>query len=275
MSQRIAGLFIYPIKSTRGLQLSRSVVTAEGLALDRRFMLADRKGRMLTGRALPKLVQVKATPLSDGLLVTHPNMPPLELHYPQFSGDGIETHVWKDKFSGLATHQQADDWFSALLGRDCQLLYTGNESPRFSQSADTHVSFADGYPLLVISQASLEALNQRLAQPHRMEQFRPNLVVTGTEPFAEDNWERIRIGEVELRLDNPCSRCIFTTRDPKNGEFIGNQEPLKALSLFRKEQNGKINFGMNATVIKGGLLEQDSEIEVLETRVAEHYVASN
>jgi uncharacterized protein len=272
MSVSVAGLTIYPIKSTRGLDLCRCAVSNEGMAFDRRFMLADDKGRMLTGRALPKLVQVKATPLNHGLLVTHPDMPPLELYYETFSGEGVETHVWKDKFRALASHPQANSWFTTLLGRSSQLLYAGTESPRFSQGAGTKVSFADGFPLLIISQASLEALNARCEHTHRMAQFRPNLVVKNTEAFAEDCWGRIRIGEVELRMNGPCSRCIFTTRDPESGEFIGRQEPLNTLSLFRKDRTGKINFGMNATVIKGGVLELDAEIEVLEKRTAETYL---
>ncbi|ALT00195.1 MOSC domain-containing protein [Lacimicrobium alkaliphilum] len=271
MSAKVSRLTIYPIKSTRGLDISRSAVSSEGMAFDRRFMLADEKGRMLTGRALPKLVQVKATPLNHGLLVTHPDMPSLELYYEAFSGEGIETHVWKDKFQALASHPQANRWFTTLLGRSSQLLYAGTESPRFSQSAGTKVGFADAFPLLIISQASLEALNARCEDIHSMAQFRPNLVVSHCEAFAEDSWARIRIGEVELRMDGPCSRCIFTTRDPKSGEFIGRQEPLNTLSLFRKDQVGKINFGMNTTVVKGGVLELGAEIEVLEKRTAETY----
>ncbi|WP_088329328.1 MOSC N-terminal beta barrel domain-containing protein [Lacimicrobium sp. SS2-24] len=271
MTATLSALTLYPIKSTRGLQVSRAVATAEGLAFDRRFMLADEKGRMLTGRALPKLVQVQATPTPLGLLVTHAQMPPLQLDFAAFTGARCQTHVWKDHFSAFATHSDANHWFSTLLDRPCQLLYAGTESPRFSESANTTVSFADGFPLLLLSEASLADLNARCQQRHSMAQFRPNLVVTNTAAFAEDSWSRIRVGEVELQLDCPCSRCIFVTRDADSGDFLPQREPLNTLAQFRKDQHGKINFGMNVTVIKGGVLELGGEIEVLEHRVAETY----
>ncbi|MDF2179676.1 MOSC domain-containing protein [Aliiglaciecola sp. CAU 1673] len=270
----LAQISIYPIKSTRGLTLDRSWVEETGLSFDRRYMLADMNGRMLTGRAFPKLVQVLTAPTAWGLMVSHPDMPMLALRCTDFSMQGVATHVWKDEFEAFATTETANQWFSRLLGRDCQLLYASENSPRFSQSASAKVSFADGYSLLLISQASLQALNAKAAVPSQMAQFRPNLVVSNTEPFAEDSWQTFRIGDVTFRVDSPCSRCIFTTRDPATGEFLENKEPLATLSRFRKHESGKINFGMNVTPLNEGMIACDMEIEVLSTRTAERYPVS-
>lgn len=274
MSMFLSQISIFPIKSTQGLRVSRSDVESYGLSFDRRFMLADSKGRMLTGRALPKLVQVKAVPVRDGLRVCHPESADLLLRYDDFAHGGMATHVWKDEFEGLRTTDEADHWFSELLGRQCHLLYCGQTSVRFGAKAGVPLSFADGFPLLLISQASLEELNRRSAVASEMAQFRPNLVVSGTAPFAEDGWQRIRIGQVEFKLDCPCSRCIFTTRDPLTGDFLPDKEPLATLSKFRKDATGKINFGMNLIALNEGMIEEGMPIEVLQTRTAEVYKES-
>lgn len=262
---------IYPIKSTRGLHLERSYVQQSGLSFDRRFMLADLQGRMLTGRAFPQLVQVVTTPTAVGLMVSHPDMPLLSLRYQDFSMQVVATHVWKDEFEGFATTELANQWFSQLLGRDCQLLYASEQTPRFSQSANAKVSFADGYALLLISQASLDALNARATVPSQMLQFRPNLVVANTSPFAEDGWQQFRIGGVTFRVDSPCSRCIFTTRDPHSGEFLPGKEPLSTLARFRQHASGKIHFGMNVTPLNEGIIATGMQVEVLSQRQPEPY----
>ncbi|GGO66559.1 MOSC domain-containing protein [Bowmanella pacifica] len=261
---RLADIYIYPIKSTQGIALSHSWVERPGLSFDRRFMLADSKGRMLTGRALPRLIQVSAVLRRDGLMVCHADMPALFVRYSDCAMTPVATQVWKDQFEAFATTEAANRWFSLLLGRECQLLYCGEHTPRFSAKADVDVSFADGFPLLLISQASLQELNRRSPLVHQMAQFRPNLVVEDTLAFAEDSWQRIRIGEVEFKLDSPCSRCVFTTRDPRTGEFLGDQEPLKTLGTFRKDRSGKINFGMNLIPVNEGRLEVGMPVEVLQ-----------
>ena len=274
MPAHLSQISVYPIKSTRGLQISRSWVEPLRQSFDRRFLLADSQCRMLTGRALPKLVQVTAVPVRDGLVISHPQQDDLFLKYDSFADQQMPTHVWKDEFDGLRTTEAADAWFSELLGRQCHLLYCGQASVRFSAKAGVPVSFADGFPLLLISQASLEELNRRSPVSHQMAQFRPNLVVSGNGPFAEDGWQRIRIGQVEFKLDCPCSRCIFTTRDPLSGEFLADKEPLATLSKFRKDAGGKINFGMNLIALNEGIVEQGMPIEVLETRIPEIYSQS-
>ncbi|GAA0358624.1 hypothetical protein GCM10009092_23540 [Bowmanella denitrificans] len=268
----LSHIHLYPIKSTQGVEVNQAWVELHGLSFDRRFMLADSKGRMLTGRAMPKLIQVSALLHGEGLMLCHPDMPSLLVKYADCTMVPVATQVWKDQFEGFATTEPANQWFSQLLGRQCQLLYCGNHTPRFSEKAGVDVSFADGFPLLLISRASLEELNRRSPIAHKMAQFRPNLVVEDTLPFAEDGWDRIRIGEVEFKLDCPCSRCIFTTRDAKTGEFLGDQEPLKTLGQFRKDPSGKINFGMNLIPLNEGRLEVGMPLEILAGREAEVYL---
>ena len=149
-------------------------------------------------------------------------------------------------------------------GEPVQLLWLGEESARFREKTGTRVSFADGYPLLLISQASLEDLNLRSDALHQMSQFRTNLVASGTLPFEEDGWKRIRIGEVEFRVAKPCSRCIMTTVEPGTDRFNALKEPLATLTRYRRGEDGEVYFGQNLVALNEGWIEAGSEIEVLE-----------
>ncbi|WP_434361419.1 hybrid-cluster NAD(P)-dependent oxidoreductase [Parasalinivibrio latis] len=270
-SVRLKQINIYPIKSTGGLSLSSAWVEKSGLSFDRRFLVADKTGRMITGRTHPKLVDVHASLIPGGVVLTHSQMSSVVLKYQQFSSSSVATNVWADEFEALSTSEMANSWLSHLLGEQVQLLYAGDNTPRFGTKANTDVSFADQYPLLVISEASLQALNDRSPVKHRMEQFRTNLVATGTEAFAEDTWKRIRVGAVEFDIVNPCARCVFTTLDPETGLFRPDGEPLNTLSQFRQGEGGVVNFGMNLIPRNEGIIEAGAEIEVLAFRDAEVY----
>ncbi|MCP3288369.1 MOSC domain-containing protein, partial [Aeromonas hydrophila] len=167
-------------------------------------------------------------------------------------------------FSALQTQPQADQWLSQVAAEPVQLLWLGEESARFREKTGTRVSFADGYPLLLISQASLEDLNLRSDALHQMSQFRTNLVASGTLPFEEDGWKRIRIGEVEFRVAKPCSRCIMTTVEPGTDRFNALKEPLATLTRYRRGEDGEVYFGQNLVALNEGWIEAGSEIEVLE-----------
>lgn len=272
MSTKVSQINVFPVKSAGGISLSNAWVEKIGLSFDRRFMVTDSTGKMVTGRTEPKLTEVSVAIQSNGITLTHPTMSPLVLKYAQFSMSEVQTGVWKDEFAGYSTTSTANAWFSHLLGGNKQLLFTGEESsPRYSQSAQTQVSFADGYPLLVISEASLEALNERSPDKHIMDQFRTNIVATGCEAFEEDRWEKIRIGGVTFQVDRPCSRCVFTTLDLESGRFRVNGEPITTLSQFRTDKDGNVNFGMNLVALNEGLISADDEIKVLEYREPEVY----
>ncbi len=270
-SVRLKQINIFPIKSTGGLSLSSAWVEKAGLSFDRRFLVADKTGKMITGRTHPQMVDIQVSLLPDGVVLTHPDMSSVVLKYQQFSRTQVATHVWQDEFDAYSTSEMANGWLSHLLGEPVQLLYAGEKSPRFGTKANAEVSFADQYPMLVISEASLDALNDRSPVKHRMEQFRTNLVVSGTEPFAEDTWQRIRIGSVEFEIANPCARCVFTTRDPETGAFRPDGEPLTTLSQFRLGEGGVVNFGMNLIPVTEGVIEAGSAVEVLEYRDVEVY----
>ncbi|WP_421234646.1 MOSC N-terminal beta barrel domain-containing protein [Aeromonas enteropelogenes] len=264
-------IHLYPVKSTAGIALTRARVTEEGLLGDRRYMVVKPDGTFITARTHPQLQQVQATPIDGGLLLRYPGFEPLTLQEAKFSLTPQATGVWKDNFNALHTHAWADAWLSRVAGERVQLLWLGEESTRFREKTGTRVSFADGYPLLLISQGSLEDLNLRSDALHQMSQFRTNLVACGTRPFEEDGWKRIRIGEVEFLVAKPCSRCIMTTVEPGTDRFNALKEPLATLTRYRRGEDGEVYFGQNLVALNEGWIEAGSEIEVLETARAPVY----
>ena len=262
---------VFPVKSIGGLSQSQAWVEKQGLCFDRRFMVAKKDGTMLTARKYPELVKVTATLQPHGLTLTFPDMSPLVLKYTDFTMNEANAQVWNDTFCAYTTLTKADAWFSHITGEPVRLLYTGDQSNRVRPKIQQNVSFADGYPLLVISEASLEALNDRSSQHHTMDQFRTNLVIAGTDAFAEDSWKRIRIGEVEFEAVKPCARCILTTVDPKTGHFNEMKEPLATLSKFRSDTSGDVYFGQNLVALNEGVIKAGDTVEVLESKHREEY----
>ncbi|WP_421253553.1 MOSC N-terminal beta barrel domain-containing protein [Aeromonas jandaei] len=263
---RLDSIHLYPIKSTAGMPQARARVTQEGLAGDRRYMVVKPDGTFITARTHPQLQQVVATPVAGGLQLNYPGFEPLALQESDFSRDPQATGVWGDRFTALHTTPIADSWLSRVAGEPVALLWLGEESDRFREKTGTRVSFADGYPLLLISQASLEDLNLRSDALHQMSQFRTNLVASGTRPFEEDSWVRIRIGEVEFQVAKPCSRCIMTTVEAGTDRFNALKEPLATLTRYRRGEDGEVYFGQNLIALNEGWIEAGSEIEVLERK---------
>ena len=261
----VSGLYRYPIKSTAGQVLDSMSVREEGLVGDRRYMLAKPDGTFLTARTHPQLQRVVATPVPGGLDVRHPDLGEITVQEANFEAAPLATQVWDDAFEALTTTAGLDEWFSRAAGEPARLLWLGQRSPRYRASIERRVSFADGYPLMLISQASLDGLNLRMNALQRMAQFRPNLVVAGTRPHAEDAWKRIRIGDVEFLVDTPCSRCAMVTVDPMTGQFQPQREPLRTLAGYRRGPRGKVYFGQNLIALNEGRLELGAPLEVLET----------
>ncbi|WP_428468392.1 MOSC N-terminal beta barrel domain-containing protein [Photobacterium minamisatsumaniensis] len=262
---------VFPIKSIGGISQSQAWVEKQGISFDRRFMVASDDGVMITARKYPLLVKVSAAILPHGLVLSYPNKTPITLKYSEFQMATTEAIVWGDSFDAYSTTEEANSWFSDIIGVSVQLLYTGEQSNRVRAKINQNVSFADGYPLLIISEGSLQALNERSPQQHSMDNFRTNLVVTGNEPFIEDSWKRIRIGEVEFEAVKPCSRCILTTVDPITGKFNSLKEPLKTLSQFRADSRGDVYFGQNLVALNEGIIRAGDKVEVLETKPKEFY----
>ena len=262
----LSAIHLYPIKSGAALSLDNAEVEARGLAHDRRWMIVDPDGRFLTGRELPPLVRLQAVPTPDGLRLQAPGATPLTLPFPPASAPRRTVSIWDDTVDAIDGGDDAAAWLSAWLGREVRLVHMDAAASRpvsltHGQPGD-EVSFADGYPLLVISQAALDGLNQRLTQPLPMLRFRPNLVVAGSAAHAEDAWRRVRIGALVFDAVKTCVRCVFTTVDPERGEIDRSGEPLRTLKTYRRSPRG-ITFGMNLIARGSGTLRVGDAVDVL------------
>lgn len=265
---QITEVNIYPVKSTRRIALDESEVLPRGLRWDRRWMLVDDAGKFITARQQPRLATVQ-TALEVGVLrVSAAGRPDLTLPLQPERRSIATVSVWRDTLEAVRVGPQADAWFSDFLGVSCRLVQMTDDLVRavsqdYGQPGD-EVSFADGFPLLLISEASLADLNTRLPQAVEMRRFRPNLVVDGEMPYAEDGWRRLRVGEVEFEGVKNCSRCIFTTIDPDTGEKHPDKEPLRTLSTYRRRPEGGVYFGQNLIPRSGGVIHVGDPVTVIE-----------
>jgi uncharacterized protein YcbX/ferredoxin len=275
-SPSLQSLHIYPIKSAAGISLSNSWVDDFGLSFDRRFVIADQKGQFITARTEPTFCLIKVNLSEHGLVLTAPDMPALHISYQKLSHTYKTITVWTDDIQAQYGHENYDLWFSQYLNRPCQLLFFGESSQRYVSNSHKQVAFADGYPLLLISQASLEDLNSKISLPANqkisMSQFRPNIVVDDCDAFAEDSWQHIRIGEVEFEVAKPCSRCIFTTINPQNAEVHHQQEPLNTLKNYRQVYSGDVMFGQNLIALNQGSIKQGDEVVILKKQYSPIFI---
>lgn len=265
---RLSALYRFPMKSAIGERLQRAELDGIGLAGDRRWMLVDASnGRFLTQRALPQMSQLSALwNASGGLTLSTAGRPRLDVALPDPNSDLRGTFIWKDSMLVPDAGDEAAAWLSEFIGKPCRLVHVPNERARDIPGRllpEEKVGFADGFPLLLIGQASLDDLSSRVGRPLEMLRFRPNLVVEGSAPFAEDEWKRIRIGGVEFSVAKGCTRCILTTIDPATGERSPDREPLTTLKTYR-EREGELYFGQNLINRSTGTLEEGMEVEVLE-----------
>lgn len=243
----ISEINIYPIKSLKGISLGSAVVEKRGLRHDRRWMLTDRQGMFFTQREVPKMAAIAVRLDSGQLIVESESAGTINIPFEPDRGSRQNVTVWQSDVAGVVYNGEVSEWFSDVLGRSCQLVLMPEESHRHVSEkfdrGDDIVSFADGYPLLLIGEGSLANVNERLHDIYRdeeygeklplpMNRFRPNLVVEGSEPFEEDGWSKIRVGEAIFRVVKPCARCVMTTVDQARGEFDG-KEPLRAMASFR------------------------------------------
>ncbi|MDT8388577.1 MAG: MOSC domain-containing protein [Thiogranum sp.] len=259
---------IYPVKSTRRIALDAAEVLARGLRWDRNWMLVDSDGEFITARTHPTLACVDTALGSDSLRISVNGGAAIELPLHSDTPDTLSVRVWRDRCEASPAGREADAWFSDYLGMDCRLVRIRDDlrrdvDPAYGRRGD-EVSFADGFPLLVIGAASLRDLNSRLAEPVPMTRFRPNLVVDGAEPYVEDNWRRFRVGAVEFEGVKHCGRCVFTTVDPATGIRDPQQEPLRTLAGYRKTAGGRVLFGQNLIPRKSGVIRIGDRIEILE-----------
>ena len=251
----LTGLSVYPIKSAAGTAVEEWEVDSFGLRHDRRWMVIDRQGQLVTQRSRPQLALVRPVIDGDTLRVTAPDLPVLELPLRPQTSVTTTAVVWDDACEAVWTGERPAAWFSAALGMPCSLVYMPDETVRPADPIfappGVRVSFADAFPFLMISEESLEDLNARLPTPLPMKRFRPNLVIRGAGSFAEDSLGAFRIGEIEFRAVKPCGRCVVTTTDQETTER--GVEPLRTLATYRKV-GGEVMFGQNVIHLGTGHL---------------------
>jgi hypothetical protein len=258
-------IWIYPIKSLPGIQVTTGTVMQKGMKGDRRFMLIDQDNRFITQRNHPRLSQFNLSYDSNKILVTprgstHQLSVPTEVN----SKLSFPATIWNDTVEVVEVSPESSQWFSDALNMGCRLVYFPEKNERRINPEyvreEQHVGLADAYPYLIIGRNSLRDLNKRTSKEMVMKRFRPNLVFEGGEPYAEDSWSNFRIGDVVFTGVKPCDRCVLTTVDPETG--IKGDEPLRTLSTYRKV-NGSVYFGQNVIAQNEGKINEREEIIVL------------
>lgn len=257
-------IYVYPIKSAGRVALREAVLEPRGLRYDRRWMLVDEHGGFMSQRRCPRMALISVGMSPGRLLVDAPGMATLILPLQPQPRPRVEARIFADETQGMLVGKEADRWFTGFLGFSSRLVYMPDDTvrrvdQRYAADGD-RVGFADGFPLLLLSEASLDDLNGRLRNPVGMDRFRPNLVVAGCEPFAEDGWRRIRVGSIPFRVVKPCARCSITMVNQTSG--TRDKEPLRTLARYRKSGGGVL-FGQNLIPDSRGTLRVGDETLVL------------
>ncbi|MFD2720820.1 MOSC domain-containing protein [Hymenobacter monticola] len=268
----LSGLFIYPVKSLGGYAVPEAEVTARGLRYDRRWLLVDERNRFMTQRQQPELALLTVAPAYNGFLISHrqrPNLLPLYIPFEATPDRTLFVTVWDDILWAWRGTAEADEWLAEALGRPCRLVYMSDMvrrdvEPEFNPEGQL-VSFADGYPFLLVGEAALADLNTRLAQPVPMNRFRPNLVFSGGEAYEDDRWEQFEIGGLPFRAVRGCGRCVLTTIDQTTAQKSPVGDPLRTLATYRKVENSTL-FGQNVTGPGHGRLRVGDAVTVLHAK---------
>ena len=247
---QVSEIWIYPIKSLGGIALSEAVVQRRGLQYDRRWMLVDAAGKFVTQREISGMALLGTAVEAPWLTVFSKTDPTQRVRIPlELPLEGLEkvmVEVWSSRCAAQLMPVPINEWFSDVLGQALRLVQMPDTTRRAADGRYApkaqYVSFADGFPFLIIGQASLDDLNGRLADPLPMNRFRPNLVFTGGTPFEEDQWTDFHIGDVPFKGVKRCARCVITTIDQETA--LRAREPLKTLATFRRVGNN-IYFGQN------------------------------
>ncbi|WP_058913125.1 YcbX family protein [Entomohabitans teleogrylli] len=273
----LSRLYIHPVKSLRGLQVSHALAGLSGLSGDRSFMITEPDGTFITARQFPQMVLFTPALQRDGLWLSAPDGTSAAVRYDDFLPDPAPTEVWGNHFTARIAPEAINQWLSGFFSRSVQLRWMGEiPTRRVKKHQEVPLGFADGYPYLLTSEASLRDLQQRCPAGVRMEQFRPNLVVAGAQPWEEDGWKVIRIGGVTFDVVKPCSRCVFTTVSPEKGHKHPGAEPLTTLQGFRTAlDNGDVDFGQNLIARNSGIVRVGDQVEILATRTARAYGAGD
>ena len=265
-------MWIHPVKSLGAIEVQSAFVDERGLRFDRRWMLVDETNRFLTQRQFPRMASLR-TSIADALKIRDSSGDELQVPL-ESDGPRRTVEVWRDQVSVLDCGDDAANWFSNALETRCRLVQMDADSRRFVDEDfapnGTQTSLSDGFPFLIISQASLDDLNDRIlengGEPCDVERFRPNFLVAGARAYEEDEWRVFKIGEVEFEVVKPCSRCVITTLDQRSGERLG-AEPLRTLNTYRRKGNA-VYLAQNALARTIGTVNVGEKIEVLSTKTS-------
>jgi uncharacterized protein YcbX len=262
---RVMALYYYPLKSCRGTKIDLAPIDKRGIKYDRAFMVTDAGGNFQTQRKHPKMSLIRPVLNEKNLTLSAPDMPELTIAH-RANGPALEVSVWQDRCLAVDQGEQVSQWLSKFLGFECRLVRMRDNSERlvnqhYRYQDKDQIAFADGFPFLLIAEESLTDLNKRLAIPLPMDRFRPNIVVKGSLPYAEDSWRQIRIGSLPFTVAKPCERCIITTINQATG--TRHKEPLMTLNTYRKNKNGKVEFGQNLIHHQQGEIRVGDRIEVV------------
>jgi uncharacterized protein YcbX len=270
MAIRVTGLYTYPIKSCARLSHERIALDERGPVYDRYWMVVDPSGKFQTQRELPRLALVQPAFADEALTVSAPGMDDLCVPLAMPDAPPQSVVVWRDTVQAIDEGDEAARWLSDFIGAPLRLVrmaegYRREVDPTYAKSPAI-VGFADGYPLLLASDESLNDLNVRLEKrgktPLPMSRFRPNVVIQGAGAWAEDDWTRIRIGGLPLDVVKPCARCVTTTVDQATGTIPDHEEPLATLATFRKAPRG-VMFGQNVIHLEQGALCVGDSVEII------------
>ena len=262
----VEAIRLYPVKSMRGIDLDEARVERIGLEGDRRWMVVDDAGVFLTLREAPRLAEI--VPEQGGeaaaLTLTHAEVGRVPLT-PDPRAAPATVRVWNDRVEAHPANREASAFVSAVLDREVRLVHLADPSARPVDPAyaakDDRVSFADGFPILITNEGSLDDLNARLDHPVPMDRFRPNIVVR-TDAWQEDGWGTLLIDSLRLEVAKPCGRCVITTRDQHSGEQLNGNEPLRTLGTFRRRPPYGIVFGQNLIARETGMIRLGDPVEI-------------
>lgn len=254
MTHTVSKIVIYPIKSLGGISLESANALTEGFENDRRWMLIDENGKFLSQRENAIMTLFKTSCIKEGIQLQYKDDKIL-VPFKEFTDDIKNVEVWKSKLKAQEVNGTISQWFSDHLNMSCKLVAMTDVSKRykrlFKAPFKTHVSFADGYPYLILGEESVDYLNSKLLESVTADRFRANLIVSSSSAHEEDNWDDFELGSSKMKVIKPCARCQVITINQQTGEI--GKEPLKTLATYRKKGN-KINFGANAILLKEGVI---------------------
>ena len=272
----VSSLHVYPVKGMKGIEVAEARATDRGLEHDRRWMVVDLAGEFFTQRSHPKLATVWTGLLDGALELSAPDVGSVAVPFQPEGDVPARVRVWDSVCDAFPASREADRWLSEYLGEACRLVYMPETTRRASNGKyagpeERLVGFADGYAFLVIGRASLDDLNARLATRGHpalpMNRFRPNIVVEGSTPYAEDDWKDVRFGQARMGGVKPCGRCEVTTTDQATGEVRG-PEPLATLSGYRSSDEFGVMFGMNFVTLETGVVRRGDRVGVINAATA-------